>query len=679
MVAALFVVDSALVWFVLFGWLLAGAVVVRLPYGTGRVRAVGALVLIGFATVLTAMRAAVVAGLAGYGWWFVPEKLLSLGLVAVPAVAVLTLSVPRILRLSRRESLVRWQAGHPAIGVPVRAATFGALAGWVIWLFLGYGLTALDAVVSTLLVAALTGLSWWLQSMRYRRLAGPGAARPGFGIRVLRTGGVALAVMGLLVAGAVSAAGTTRLPDRIGMDHHEMDYGGGEPFTVGMQGSGGGGHMGHTGGLSVADLRGDDAEGPVKRFTLTAREKRLAGGFTAWTYNGQVPGPELRVRQGDVVEVTLVNHLTEAGVTVHWHGYDVPNGEDGVAGVTQDAVRPGGRFTYRFKAEQVGSYWYHSHELSSEAVRRGLYGVFVVEPRQQRKGLDLALPYHSLQDDGGVALFGDSNRRELRKVAPGTSVRLRLVNTDNSTGRFAVYGTPYRLVAIDGTDVHRPGLLRGQRLQLAGGGRYDVAFTMPDEPVLVAPLGAGGDAAGLLLSPDGGTTLPADLRAGPELDITSYGKPTKTPFGPTSHFDRQFTQVLDSQLGFFDGGLDYVYTVNGRTYPDIPTLGVRSGDLVKMTVVNRGLERHPMHPHGHHVLVLSRNGKPVTGSPLWMDTFEVGEGEVWEVAFRADNPGIWMDHCHNLFHAANGMMFHLAYEGVSSPYQVGRGTVNHPE
>jgi FtsP/CotA-like multicopper oxidase with cupredoxin domain len=674
MVAALSGLDSLLVPLVLIGWLIAGAVVIRLPYGSRPGRAVAALVLVGL---VTAARVAVVVALAGYGWWFVPEKVLSLGLVAVPAVAVLALSVPRIARLSRRETLVRWQAAHPAIGVPVRAATFGALAGWVIWLFVGYGLTPVDAAVATLAVAALTGLSWWLQAMRYRRLSGPGTARPGFGVRVLRTGGITLAVLGLLIAGAVAAAGTTRLPDRMAMDHHEMDYGGGEPFTVGM--GHGGGHMAHSGGVSVTKLRGTDARGPVKRFTLTAQEKRLSNGFTAWTYNGQVPGPEIRVRQGDVVEVTLLNHLPQAGVTIHWHGYDVPNGEDGVAGVTQDAVRPGGKFVYRFKADQVGTYWYHSHELSSEAVQRGLYGVLVVEPREDSgKGLDLALPYHEL-GEGGVRLFGDSSQRQTRTVAPGTPVRLRLVNTSNSTGRFAVYGTPYRLVAIDGTDVDRPGTVRGQHLALAGGGRYDVAFTMPDGPVLVGPLGDGNRRPDLLLSPDGSTTPPGDLTTGPELDITSYGEPAKTPFDADSHFDRQFTQVLDTRLGFYDGGLDYLYTVNGKAYPDIPTLGVRYGDLVKVTVVNRGLEPHPMHPHGHHVLVLSRNGKPVSGSPLWMDTFEVNAGEVWEVAFRADNPGIWMDHCHNLWHAANGMMFHLAYEGVSSPYQVGRGTLNHPE
>jgi FtsP/CotA-like multicopper oxidase with cupredoxin domain len=77
--------------------------------------------------------------------------------------------------------------------------------------------------------------------------------------------------------------------------------------------------------------------------------------------------------------------------------------------------------------------------------------------------------------------------------------------------------------------------------------------------------------------------------------------------------------------------------------------------------------------------VLSRNGKPATGSPWWTDTLNVKPGEIYELAFRADNPGIWMDHCHNLQHAATGMVMHLAYEGVTSPYRVGHATVNQPE
>ena len=77
--------------------------------------------------------------------------------------------------------------------------------------------------------------------------------------------------------------------------------------------------------------------------------------------------------------------------------------------------------------------------------------------------------------------------------------------------------------------------------------------------------------------------------------------------------------------------------------------------------------------------MLSRNGKDVTGSPWWFDSLEVQKGETFEIAFVADNPGIWMDHCHNLKHAAQGMVTHLMYEGVTTPYKLGSDSGNEPE
>lgn len=83
-------------------------------------------------------------------------------------------------------------------------------------------------------------------------------------------------------------------------------------------------------------------------------------------------------------------------------------------------------------------------------------------------------------------------------------------------------------------------------------------------------------------------------------------------------------------------------------------LMVKEGDLVKTTFVNLSLVPHPMHLHRHHMLVLSRNGRKAEGSPWWTDTLNVNPGETYEVAFVADNPGIWKDHCHNPEHAAIG-------------------------
>jgi FtsP/CotA-like multicopper oxidase with cupredoxin domain len=430
-------------------------------------------------------------------------------------------------------------------------------------------------------------------------------------------------------------------------------------------------HSAH--GTSVTSLQGPETPadgGTVRRFTRTARTATitLSSGrrVEAWTFNGQVPGPQIRATQGDLIEVTLHNADITAGVTLHWHGYDVPGGEDGVPGLTQEAVLPGQGFVHRFLASQVGSYWYHTHEVSDRGVAMGLFGSLIVTPRgAPTPGLDLTLPVHTFS---GTTVLGDHDQLTQQTVAPGTSVRLRLVNTDNVPHRLALAGPPYRLVATDGADVNEPGDLTRVGLRLPAAGRYDLAFTMPANPVALRV--DDGRGAGLTLTLDGFAGLAAvdNTAAWPELDLTKYGTPSATPFGLGSRFDRHFTVVLDRGLGLVSGRPMYAHTVNGYTFPSIPTQVVRENDLVRMTVVNRSSDTHPWHLHGHHVLVLARNGHALTGSPLWLDTFDVRPGEVWDVAFRATNPGLWMNHCHNLAHADQGMALHLAYEGITTPF-----------
>jgi FtsP/CotA-like multicopper oxidase with cupredoxin domain len=323
---------------------------------------------------------------------------------------------------------------------------------------------------------------------------------------------------------------------------------------------------------------------------------------------------------------------------------------------------------YRFRADQVGTYWYHTHQVSDRGVRMGLYGTLVVTAAPA-SGLDLTVPVHTFS---GRLVLGTHDQPDTRRVAPGTPVRLRLVNTDSTPHRFTLAGTAYRLVAVDGTDLNAPDELTEVGLRLAAGGRYDLAFTMPDAPVaLLVDDDSGG---GLRLVPGSSEPpQPADTGRWPELDLTAYGAPAATPFGPDSDFDRSFTLVLDRGIAMVEGAPRYAHTVNGRGFPSVPDQLVRTGELIRTTVVNRSLATHPWHLHGHRVLILSRNGKPVTGSPLWMDTFDVRPGEVWQVAFRADNPGLWMNHCHNLSHAAQGMVLHLAYDGVTTPFHGGHG------
>ena len=164
----------------------------------------------------------------------------------------------------------------------------------------------------------------------------------------------------------------------------------------------------------------------------------------------------------------------------------------------------------------------------------------------------------------------------------------------------------------------------------------------------------------------GAADLPYEVADVAELDLLGYGTGDRPGLG---RFTVEADVVLDRLPRFVGGVPMYAYAVNGRVFPHVAPIEVREGDVAKITVVNRGFDVHPMHVHGHHVLVLSRDGVAVTGAPLWLDTVDVRPGEVWELALVADNPGIWMDHCHDLSHAAAGMMMTLAYEGVTTPFE----------
>jgi FtsP/CotA-like multicopper oxidase with cupredoxin domain len=580
---------------------------------SGRGRA--ARILVASAAAVTLMRVAVVVALAGRGWWFVQEKVV----FALPLVGVAGAVAVGVL-LTR---------GVAAAVVPLFGAGFMASVGLITPLVFGYPMSAGLALASASVAGVAMLLAW-----RFTSSAPVPAGRLIASVAILGLTGVGLE---LLPASPVAVDAPIR--------------------------------------TDVSALRGPSAPAPgatVRRFELAAQKAMitLASGtqVEAWTYNGTSPGPEITASEGDLVEVTLTNVDIESGVTLHWHGYDVPNAEDGAPGVTQAAVLPGERYVYRFLANQVGTYWYHTHQVSAEGVRKGLFGTLVVKPRAAGEdGLDLTLPVHTF--DGAVALGSQDGAQDI-DVPPGTPVRLRLINTDSTPHRMSLSGAEFRVVAVDGTDLHEPGTVSGTALRLAAGGRNDLSFTMPAGPVVLLvdddPSRASLRLSGAASTVDAGE--PVDTGGWPELDLMAYGTPAPTPFGLESRFDRDYTLVLDRGLAMVDGAPTFAQTVNGLGYPNIPDLRVSEGDLVRFTVVNRSTETHPWHLHGHRVLVLG-----TTGSPLWLDTFDVRPGEVWRVAFRADNPGVWMNHCHNLDHAEQGMVLHLTYEGVGTSHAAHTG------
>jgi len=528
---------------------------------------------------------------------------------------------------------VAWALWKPGAVAAHVAAAGVLLSAW--WLFVPFGPQDAVAVLtgSAAVLAVVAGLSAGLA--RWRRSGSRAAGAPWLAAVL-----VLVPAIGLGIAGQANAAAP-------------------------------GHHHAAAGGIGVDQLTGPRDGVPDARLTLTASRSqvRLTSGRTidALTFNGISPGPEIRVRQGGLVEVTLVNADVQEGVSLHWHGVDVPNAEDGVPGVTQDAVRPGGQHVYRFVPDRAGTFWYHTHRDAVSTVQRGLFGALVVEEpvgsdAAEPDGVDRTVFTHQWPDGAEVVAAFDRDDRPARQVLPaGRQVRLRMINSSAEPNRVRVGGTPFTVAAVDGNPLRGAApVAPGTELLLAAGGRYDVTFTMPDGPVTLA----GEAATALALSPDG-TADPVEPEEAAPFDPLTYGSGAESvPAG----FDRTFDLRLDDGFGFSQGALGYVSSlINGRLYPAVPTLEVTEGDEVKVRITNRSFIDHPMHLHGHRVRVLSRNGAPTAGT--WStDTLHVAPGEVYEIAFTADNPGIWMDHCHNFRHGANGMVMHLAYTGVHSPF-----------
>jgi FtsP/CotA-like multicopper oxidase with cupredoxin domain len=469
----------------------------------------------------------------------------------------------------------------------------------------------------------------------------------------------------------------SRLPSSYSaMDMGELDYGGGSrPAHAGHEDMAGTGHdSGETVSVRDLDTAPDRKADVVVELNAEQGRVELASGRTVdgYSFNGRSPGPVIEATVGQLVEVRLHNESVRGGVALHWHGVDVPNAEDGVAGVTQDAVKVGEDHVYRWVAPHEGTYWYHSHQLSNTQVSGGLLGALVIHPKSPERGVrDVAAVAHVY--DGDQTLNGVTGNQPVA-AEPGERVRVRLVNTDNGP-QAAWVNAPFLVRSVDGYDVHGPTEVTGRSVGIPAGGRADLEVQVPRDgtAVRVELLGE----VALVIGPEG-TTAKGVEQPEKEVDLLRYGSPV--PAGiDTTHLDRKFEYSIGRRPGFFNGRPGLWWSVNGHLYPDMPMYVVREGDVVRVRISNHSGQVHPMHLHGHHAVVLARNGLRASGSPWWFDSLDVRNGESYDVAFLADNPGIWMDHCHHLKHAREGMVTHLMYEGVTTPYRMGDETGNTPE
>ena len=391
--------------------------------------------------------------------------------------------------------------------------------------------------------------------------------------------------------------------------------------------------------------------------------------FDAWTYNGQLPGPVLRARVGDVLELRLTNRLTEP-TSLHVHGLRLPAAMDGTD-IVQRTVAPGETFTYRFRVPDAGTFWYHSHTNEAVQLERGLHGALIVSGEDEPVlDAERVLVFDDLKLDrrgrlarfGGLVQWHDGREGDVRLVngqqepviemAAGQAERWRIVNA--SSARYlnlSIGGRPFQILGTDGGLLESP--VRAFEVLLAPSERVELA---------VGPFAEGESLPILSLAYSRttfvrrGTERFGTLRVGPRRASVAQVPSRLRTIAPLAAADTPPTRTVDFGVRYsLTKGMEFA--VNGTPHhADAP---VRVGELQVWDLVNSTLMDHPFHLHGFSFQVLSVNGVAVPRIE-WKDTVNLPPRSTTRIAWLPDDrPGQWMYHCHILEHHAAGMMGHF--------------------
>jgi FtsP/CotA-like multicopper oxidase with cupredoxin domain len=394
----------------------------------------------------------------------------------------------------------------------------------------------------------------------------------------------------------------------------------------------------------------------------------------AWTYDGGVPGPLIRVRVGDRLIVNFTNRLPEE-TTIHWHGLRVPVQMDGVPGHSGPAVPPGGQFRYDFVVPDAGLYWYHPHFHSAAQVGDGLYGTLLVEDPAEPAGFgdqvvlqlsDIGVDDKGVLDEPTVGgnigtLFGregslvlvNGKSQPVLQARAGRPQRWRIVNSARSR-YFQLALAGHRFIRIGGDGGLMPTAVESERLLVIPGERADVVLVPRGEPGQQIPL--------RWVAYDRGYGTAFNR---PDIEILRFQLSLQSPVQAAPQpatgrsvaalpVDGATPVVVDFTRNDVNG--KFALGINGRPAGmDTPFEG-RIGETQVWTIGNKLEWDHPFHMHGFFFQVLPGDGQPAP--PLeWKDTVNVPVKQTVKVAIRYDDrPGMWMFHCHILDHADAGMM-----------------------
>ncbi len=415
-------------------------------------------------------------------------------------------------------------------------------------------------------------------------------------------------------------------------------------------------------------------EGELRLLPEPAKATKILG------FDGEVPGPLLRLKPGEELRARLVNRLARP-TAIHWHGVRVVNAMDGAAGLTQEPVAPGASFDYRFTPPDSGLFWYRASALpdAAEQKGRGLYGVLIVEeaepPSVDREVL-LVLDDWRLDGKGAISgdFLADADVRgegrigstvtvnsktppETIGLAPGARLRLRLLNACNARVAGIIFENVAPLVVgVDGQACEAFAPIH-DTIPVGPGARFDVMFDLPREAGAQARVLLRG---GGLRADKGGEDDRALMVLRAEGDAIPERGPIRGPaLNPKlpAEVKLQNAKRLDLLIAASASkNPREAWTINGvaGSPRSKPLFAVPRGQPVSLGFVNKCEIAQSLHVHGHHMRVLH----PLDDGwePYWRDSVILPPGRTVRVAFVADNPGKWLIESAIPEHAASGAM-----------------------
>ena len=400
-------------------------------------------------------------------------------------------------------------------------------------------------------------------------------------------------------------------------------------------------------------------------------------------YNGTVPGPLLRLREGRQVSVDITNDTDIADI-IHWHGLYVSSVVDGAMEEGSPMVEPGHTERYIFTPRPTGTRWYHSHDMAGTDLTRslysGMYGFLVVEPAGDpgRYDREVLLAAHhwepswvSMQDirkgpppDNGLevlyasASFNDRTlgHGEPIRVRQGERVLFRLLNASASENvLLAMAGHRFTVVALDGNPV--PTQRPVDTLFLAPAERADVIVTMDNPGVWVFGSARDEDRSkglGVVIEYANHRGEPQWLApATSPWDYTIFGD-GRTVASPDQRIELLFEKIPGGHGGYNK------WTLNGKSWPNTnPLFTTEHGKRYRLVMTNKSGDNHPVHLH-RHTFEITKVGEKATAGVM-KDTVNMTRFSTVEIDFVADDPGPTLLHCHHQDHQDEGFMGMVTY------------------